>query len=131
MKTSIGTDRFSSGKKIYHVPVTLHNNADDTLRYYSMSCSWDEFYRTDNSKAELLGHDCYKNVPREITLLPHTSNTITIPVVCKNSEASATVHLRIGLNLNIKADNRFYTEYDDELYRYNIVWSNEIMLNTN
>jgi hypothetical protein len=109
-------------KKFFILPVTVHNDSNDTLRYCSMTCSWQEFYRIDNEEFEILSTSCTENIPAMITVLPHSVNTTNIAFVRKKDNQANPV-FRVGLNINTSGYSIFYHE---ELFRYNIVWSNEI-----
>lgn len=38
------------GKVVLFVPMKFTNNSNDTLKYMTMSCSWEEFYLTDRKE---------------------------------------------------------------------------------
>lgn len=64
------------GRKFQMINTKLTNNSNDTLKYYSMSCSyWDSYYLYDY---ELFFDDvgCDKNMPIVITLPPKESKVV-------------------------------------------------------
>lgn len=83
-------------KTVLFVPVKLTNNSNDTLKYLSMTCSWEEFYLVD--KREIAGipiEECIKNIPCTIMLPPHKSFIIRIPVI----KIQRGKKFRIGMTL--------------------------------
>lgn len=113
-------------EKVFKIPVTVHNNSNEPLKYYSMSCSWDEFYHIDNSIMGVLMSPCEKNIPTEVTIAPHSAHTDIIAFSCKKNSLKTLQRFRIGLNINKNVNDDPFGGYDDELDLYNIVWSNEI-----
>jgi len=113
-------------EKVFHIPVTVHNNSDETLKYYSMSCSWEEFYHIDNKNLEVLGFPCEKNIPREVIVPAHSVHTDIVAFVYNKNNPKITERFRVGLNINKNVKDDIFDGYDDELRRYNIVWSNEV-----
>lgn len=105
------------------VPVTLSNNTNQTLSYYSMSCSWWDLYKFDSK--ELLfdgGFNCDKNVPVLSTLGPHQQYKTYIELLTK--KGVKTVTYKIGFNLiNEKAG---LTAAQLKAHKPNILWSNTL-----
>jgi len=124
--TTITGDAYSYiSKTVFRIPVTVHNNSDKMLKYYSMSCSWQEFYHIDNKKFEVIMSACDKNVPREVTVPAHSTHTDVITFY-KNNNLKIPESFRLGLNINIDVKENLFSAFNDELRRYNIVWSNEV-----
>jgi len=110
-------------KEFFILPVTVHNDSNDTLRYCSMTCSWQGFYRIDNDAFEILSTACTKNVPTMIIVLPHSTHTRNIAFILKKDNQTKNPFFKVGLNINTSGS---FFLYHEELYRYNIVWSNKI-----
>lgn len=107
------------------VPVIVHNEANDTLKYYINTCTWQPFYHIDNRKFTFPGLCCDKDVPKELIVPPHSSASNVITVVYKKNTLEHMEVFRIGLSL--------YKEIlgnDGEQKRDNIIWSNEVHLKT-
>ncbi len=116
-------------EKVFRIPVEIKNNSDDTLKYYSMSCSWMDFYHIDNENLAVFNSDCNKNVLKEVIVPPHSAHRDMVPFVCKAKNLKTPISFKVGLNVNKKID--YYTSYEDELFVYNIVWSNKVQLTSN
>lgn len=83
--TAVGQDKVSTPSvtanfdsigiwgKIY-TTVTISNNTKDTIRYYSMSCSYNHFFVCDNKEIIIPGVPCDSNAYIIITLAPHQSD---------------------------------------------------------
>lgn len=115
-------------EKVFTIPVTVHNNSNESLKYYSMSCSWDEFYHIDNKNLALVGTPCDNNIPTEVTVPAHTVHTDIIAFSCKNNSLKNPLRFRVGVNINKNVIDDLFDGYDEELRMYNIVWSNEAQL---
>lgn len=109
------------------IPTTLTNSSNDTLKYFSMSCSWQKFYYVNNPNLHINGGDnCDKNVSVCLTLAPKQSRTVEIKLSINPEIVSTKVSFQIGMNI-IDANNM------DKAYKVfrsnkkeNIIWSNSI-----
>jgi hypothetical protein len=108
--------------------VEIHNYSDDTLKYGSMSCSWMDFYRVDNPSIKMASYACDKNIPVEISIPPHSSINKFLPVIYDSKQATGYRKFRIGVNINKNIGDFFDMGLEDDLYKYNLVWSNEVVL---
>jgi len=115
-------------KEFFILPVTVHNDSNDTLRYCSMTCSWQAFYRIDNDAFEILSTACTKNIPTMITVLPYSTHTTNIAFILNRDNQTNNPFFKVGLNINTSGS---FFLYQEELYRYNIIWSNEIKFRPN
>ena len=129
--TTIGEQYSFAGRKVYLIPVTVHNNSNDTLKYYSMSCSWQEFYHSDNKAIEIVQPPCDNNVPEEIKIPPKGARVDNVSIICTDHDTKTPLQFKIGLNINKNVENDLFNGYDDELRRFNIVWSDQVILNIN
>ncbi|WP_334125403.1 hypothetical protein [Empedobacter brevis] len=112
------------------IPTTLKNNSNDTLKYFSMSCSWEEFYSVDNKKLEIEPKSCDKNIPKILTLAPGKESTVEIKLIINKTIDEPKIKFKIGFNL-MKVDNGktiFDYDYKEEQKKKNIIWSNEILM---
>jgi hypothetical protein len=58
--TSTNSRKYS----IIYVPLRLSNHSKETLRYFTMTCSWYDDYQTNNSKVRIFtGDGCDSNSP--------------------------------------------------------------------
>ena len=110
------------------VPVTLKNNSNQALAYYSMSCSWFEFYRTDTKEIHLNSWGCDSNIPVSINVPAHGTATQYLTILSSIGKPTDNREFRIGMNLN-KYDkyDPFSTDFD-QFRRYNVIWSNPVTL---
>jgi hypothetical protein len=113
-------------EKVFLIPVTVHNNSNQPLKYYSMSCSWQEFYHIDNKNLQVVESLCEKNIPKEVIIPAHSSHRDMVPFVYEKNNLKTHVSFRVGLNINKNVEDNVFDGYDDELNIYNIVWSNEV-----
>jgi hypothetical protein len=109
-------------------PTTLTNNTKDTLRYYSMSCSWQGFYSVNSNKLEVEEKGCDKNVPIILTLAPGQSRKMEIRLLVSQTIDASEIKFKIGFNLMKLSSTQ--TEFDfnfkEAQKKRNIIWSNII-----
>jgi hypothetical protein len=115
--------------KVITVPVILHNNSNDTLRFYSMTCSWYSFFGTNSSGIGIPGWDCSKNITDFITIAPHKEYKKNLSIVYYPNINSGNRY-RISMSLlkapgNVKWTWNFWPE---EYVRFNKIWSNELTI---
>jgi hypothetical protein len=113
-------------KKVFLIPITIHNNSNDALKYYSMTCSWQDFYHIDNKNLEVLMSVCESNTSIQVTVPAHSVHTDIIAFSYKKNTLKNPERFRVGLNINKNVKDYMFDGYEDELYVYNIVWSNEV-----
>ena len=118
-------------RNTFSIPVTLHNNSNKTLSYFSMDCSWQDFYHIDNRNLEVPIPICEENMSIVVKVPPHSMHTVMVPIVFKENKLKQSESFRIGLNININAHNEMFDFNYDELRDFNLVWSNEVHLKTN
>lgn len=122
--------------KTINIPVTLCNNSSDTLRFMSMSCSWDEFYGTNNKNIHIPMIPCDKNIPETIEVLPHEMFSRTIPVIYLQKSVGKNIKFKIYMSVikypvNMVQSNpaMFYFGFDSSEYtNFNRIWSNEVAI---
>ena len=107
---------------------TLTNNTKDTLKYYSMSCSWQDFYSVDNNTLEVKREGCDKNIPTILKLAPGKSRTVNIKLLIKSSINTSKIKFKIGFNLMKVSSNQRELDFDfkEREKKKNIIWSNII-----
>jgi hypothetical protein len=115
--------------KVITVPLILHNNSKDTLKFYSMTCSWGSFYGTNSTGIGLPAWACEKNIPQIITITPHKVFQRDMSIVYDSNIKSGNQY-RISMSL-LKAPNdvkRIWDFWPEEFVRFNKIWSNEITI---
>ena len=109
------------------IPTTFTNQSKDTLKYFSMSCSWSDFYTVDNRKLQVRGNDCDKNIPIILTLAPNACKTVEVYLQISQTMDASSISFRIGMHL-VKAgkstDN--YNYFGEKENKKDIIWSNAI-----
>lgn len=111
-------------------PTTLTNNTNDTLKYYSMSCSWQEFYLVDSKELQVDGQECDKNIPIILTLAPGESKTVEIRLLMNQTIDTSEIKFKIGFNM-MKVSNtqkEFNFDFNEQQKKENIIWSNIISI---
>lgn len=110
--------------------VVLANNTNDTLRYLSMSCSWQRFYTTDNDKVKVVSAPCDKNIPHELKLAPHHKRTVFLEVQLENQKDPKEKELVIRVAQNIiKLNSPKELIYFKKLQKEkNYIWSKQFTL---
>jgi hypothetical protein len=107
-------------------PSTLTNNTKDTLRYYSMSCSWQDFYSVDSNKLQVEGNECDKNIPTILTLAPGQSRTVEIKLLISQTIDASEIKFKIGFNLMKVSGTKNEFDFRELQKKENIIWSNTI-----
>ena len=112
-------------------PLKLTNSSNEILRYINMTCSWEEIYKTDNDNLRILGHDCDSNFPHVITIEPHKSTVIQIPLVFNKGTIVRPFKFKMGMSLQKFIDNTQLFDFAPDVYMLrpetsNLIWSNEV-----
>jgi hypothetical protein len=110
------------------IPTTLTNNTKETLKYYSMSCSWQDFYSVDSKELVVDGQDCDKNIPIILTLAPEESKTVEIRLLMNRTIDGSEIKFKIGFNLMkvSSTQKEFDFDFNEQQKKRNIIWSNII-----
>jgi hypothetical protein len=110
---------------------TLWNNTKDTLKYLSMSCSWQEVYSFSNPKISIPVDPCSKNTPVIISVIPETNAKTFFKVNLNGISQGSKEKVKLGLKLiPMKDSGNVYSETVSKLRAgsVDILWSNEIQL---
>ncbi len=111
------------GRKFQLIKTNLTNNTKNTLQYYSMSCSYQDFYFLYGQELFFDDTDCDKNMPIIITLLPNESKEVQLKL--RKSPKIVYGNIKIGFFL-YKVDKE--KSYDDNQInlKKNLIVSNPI-----
>ncbi len=115
---------------VFLVPAIIHNNSSKELKYLSWSCSAEEYYRIDNKDFKTPDPICENNSPSIVSIPPNGTRTEIIPVISKEKKLKKLERFKVGLNINKDVPGYLTFLYLDGLKQYNIVWSNEVQINT-
>ena len=84
--------------KVVCIPVSLHNNCNDTLKFYSMTCSGFVFWGTDRQDIGLSARLCEANAPEIVTVAPHHEYKKRLDIIY-NSTVKRGDQFRISMSL--------------------------------
>jgi hypothetical protein len=139
---SIGQARDSTldGKqyKFFWVAAEVSNFSSDTLKYMTMSCSWDVIFTFNKKTAFITRWNCDSNFPTLSAIAPQKSFTYKIPLLVEKNAIISNYTFKIGMYLFKCHKQRGFREFDNFLdskfgisphsnktvYK-NIIWSNE------
>ena len=114
------------------IVITLANNANDTLKYYSMRCSWEDNYVIDNKLIGIKGHNCDSNFPFAVSIPPHKIAAVNLRLIFEKNSLRKQNKLKIGMYL-LKYIHNNYNHYEDHIFHRNkgsenIIWSNSVSI---
>jgi len=112
----------------WEIPATLINKTKDTLKYFSMSCSWQDFYSVDNKKLQVEPVECDRNFPITLTLAPNQSRKAIVRLLISQTMDASEISFKIGFNLiQIKSSTDKY-DFNEQRKMKNMIWSNVISM---
>lgn len=112
--------------KVVTVPAFLHNNSEATLRFYTMSCSWYDYWHTNYTGIGLSEWPCEANAPQIITVEPHQIYRRDLTIIYDSTVLKGERY-RVSMSL-IKSQKNDKFFWPDEYIRFNKIWSNEIAI---
>jgi hypothetical protein len=123
---------YSKKSNLIKVPVIVHNYGDDTLKYLSMTCSWNDYYHVDNKMFNVYYSVCEFNTPCYVTVPPHGIQSEILEIIYDEKNLKDR-RFKVGVNINKdplkhKPVTMFEFSSGFQLRNNNIVWSNEIEL---
>jgi hypothetical protein len=116
-----------------YTTVTISNNTSDTIKYYSMTCSFSDFFTCDNKEIGVYMIPCDKNWYKKVTLAPNESEVLKLEL--KSSvewKKLESVKLQIGFifvnakNARVNAPFDINRIENERKSKGNIIWSNTI-----
>ena len=112
------------------IKTTLTNKTPDTVKYVSMSCSWQDPYTTDTGELSILVSPCDRNVPKLIQIPPDKSEETILSLTSKKSiDQLQNIKFRIGFNLvTAKDQNEMFSKVSDLNKMKNVIWSDTLQL---
>lgn len=128
-----GTGSFLDTIGVIYIATTIYNPTTDTIRFVSMTCSYEDLFTTDTGTFKIQSrYDCYSNYPTVIILPPNarTNRYIMVTQRPKVKDTNAD-KLKVGM---------YYLPYpkggtfDDiiNLYEHRqnaaVIWSNQLDL---
>ena len=118
---------------VIYIAVTIHNPSSDTMRFGSMTCSYEDFFTVSSPSYRVQSrYDCFSNYPNIITLPPKTKTDRYIMISqTKKGDTNVDTKFRIGM-FYIKGDHNITLDSAGKFYqnRYNekAIWGNELDL---
>lgn len=120
-------DGKSKKAKVVTVPAFFHNNSEATLRFYTMSCSWYDYWHTNYTGIGLSEWPCEANAPQIITVEPHQIYRRDLTIIY-DSTVTKGERYKVSMSL-IKAPGIWdFDRWPGEYVRFNKIWSNEIVI---
>ena len=110
------------------IPTTFTNLSKDSLKYFSMACSWQDSYLVDNKKLNIMNNICDKNFPVILKLAPNKSNTVELMLMIDNPMDASRISFKIGLILIPVTKPRLEFSPKEFLEKKNVIWSNMITM---
>jgi hypothetical protein len=88
-------------KKIfYNICFQIWNNSNSEVRYWTMTCSWQNLWIFDKPEISFTGQDCDSNVPELTQILPGQIKFFSSKVYYKgNIQDTANIEFKIGFIL--------------------------------
>jgi|SRR6476620_1161884 len=108
----------STGK----LKVSLTNHSKDTLFYLSKSCSWQDFYSTNNKKVKIDISECDKNVITFLTLAPNEKKVVDLKL---KTDGRFSGKIKIGINI-IQSKPMSFDTHEVIALNSQTLWSNDI-----
>jgi len=109
---------------MFRVSVKLLNNTKDTLKYISMSCSWNELFHLNDKNFYIFGWPCDTNFPIIRIILPYKTAAFSLPIVKEKGSADAD-KLRVCMNLLISDKHNEHLVLSIDKTGV-LIWSNEV-----
>jgi hypothetical protein len=122
------------GAATVFVATQLKNFSKDTIKYVSMSCSWEDAYATDAEQLSVIWKECDKNFPLVITIPPSQSQERRLQLIGKEQlDKLKDLSFRIGLNLVLAPDSNKLFPKLSQLSNHlndmkNVIWSNTLII---
>lgn len=125
-------DSIKTKENLSYIFVTakLTNPSFDTLRYITMSCSWQDPFTTDMKDLVIRGEDCNKNVPKLQEVLPLKSNEYSLQLTSKQTIVELkNKGFRIGFNwVTAKDFDEMFLKLPQLREMKNVVWSDTLRI---
>ena len=109
-------------QKFQLIRTKLTNHTKDTIEYYGMSCSNQDFYFLNNNEL-FMNFDCNKNIPIIIKLLPKESNEVILKL--RKSRKIYYSDVKIGFFLYRVNKNKEF-DFKQINSKSNLIMSNSI-----
>jgi hypothetical protein len=125
-----GLVEWNDGRTTLNLFISLQNHSSDTLRYFSMLCSWMDLYVLNSNQFKFPPQLCQINVGCIEKIPPGESNTVYIRLLSQPNTDLNKIALRVGFNL-MKADafqKGTDLNYHDYREKKHLIWSNEITI---
>jgi hypothetical protein len=113
-----------------YIATTLYNPSVDTIRFLSMTCSYEDFFLADSGSFKIAPFNiCYSNVPAVIALPPgrKVDHYITIRPVTNQKDLRGQ-RIKIGMYYVSSIDWSNCFDLYQKRFHAPIIWSNELNL---
>ncbi len=116
--------------EVLTIPVKFSNLSNQTFRYLSMSCSWFEFFETNNKSVEIVPWDCDANISTVRTVLPHSFEIYKLPILLSGNYLSGE-KFSVGIKLiEVTKENEksMIDVMDFRSLKNHLLWSNVVQI---
>lgn len=118
------------GMHVCDIKVTVKNNTADTIKYITMSCSWDDMFQADTSLFEVQGvFNCDRNVVECGYIMPFDTMSRLLIISPRYHRIVRQADVKVGFNyLPYNGPESLFDNQLHEVWRdkKNIFWSNPI-----
>lgn len=115
-----------SGQRWLQIPVTLTNTTADTLKYATMTCSWQYSYTVDKPSVKIEEIPCDKNITNRIILPPYQNNTVPLRLYTINIPENQPLTFSIGHKMVLLDTLKSGKVIRDEMHKTKPVWTQPI-----
>jgi hypothetical protein len=118
---------------IIHIATTLFNPSDDTARFVTMTCSYEDMFLTDTTDFKVHSrYDCFSNYPTVFEIPPHSKLDQYIMVRPTSKDIKAwDKKIRVGMYYLVPKNedgSEGIIKQHDNRQKATILWSNQLDL---
>jgi hypothetical protein len=102
LTASLGGIKYLEKSPPVCIATTIFNPTDDTIRFLTMTCSYDDFFLTDTAEFKVQSYNfCYSNVPIFITLPPKSKTDRFIMVKSDNPNFTPNDYVKYKIKIGM------------------------------
>jgi len=112
------------------ITTKLTNSSSDTIKYITMSCSWQDPFTADLKELVVHGKDCDKTVPKLKEILPRTSEAVSFQLTSsKTFNELKDKIFRVGFNwVTAKDFDEMFLKLPKLWEMKNVIWSGTLRI---
>ena len=117
----------------YAATISIVNNSDSPIKFWLMSCSWQDNFITPSKNLFLFIDPCDANYPQIESLTAHSKKYLNAVLLVLNADTNS-VYQKLGFIYINQPEYNFDLDYKEVLSKRredmkNIVWSNSFIIN--